>query len=158
VQKAWFHLACGDWAALTQVASQAKKKGEVGDQAKILLERAEAYLTARKVAFEKRTIDLEAHVEGTKLADQLARSSAHKEAGKALSDKLKSAAKDEQLKAEIVARSAYFKLVPMQISIKPSEQETAKGGYLQLAKKYPDAIYGRKAKVAADVLSASPEK
>ena len=155
VQKAWFHLASGDWTALSQVVAQTKKKGELGDQAKVLIERAEAYLTARQDTFDKRTLDLAAHVDGTKLVEQLACSPAHKVASKALAEKLKTAAKDEPLKSEIFARSAYFKLLPLQISQKKSETEAAMGGYQQLAKKYADTAYGRQAKAALDSMAAA---
>ena len=152
VLKAWFHLASGDWSALAQVSSQAKKKGESGDQAKLLLERAEAFLTERATAFEARKLDLAAHIEGTALVERLARSPAHKETSKALAEKLRAAAKEEPLKSELLARLHYFKLVPMQVSLKRTENEAAKAGYQQLAKKYPDTVFGRKAQASLDIM------
>jgi len=158
VQKAWFRLASSDWSVLTQIVAQTKKKGEIGDQSKLLFERAEAYLTTRLDAFDKRTLDLDAHVDGTKLVEQLACSPTHKVASKALAEKLKSAAKNDPLKSEIIARSVYFKLVPLQISLKKSENEAALGGYQQLASKYANTTYGRLAKVALGAMAAPAEK
>ena len=154
VLKAWYHIACGEWTALPQVVAQSKKTGEVGEQAKLLLERADAYLAARSEAFDKRTIDLAAHLEGSDLVEHLAYSPTHKAASKELAEKLKAAAKEAPLKAELTARSTYFKLVPMQLSPKKSENEAAKAGYQQLASKFADTAYGRKAQVALDAMSA----
>ncbi|MBA3684935.1 MAG: hypothetical protein H0W72_06810 [Planctomycetes bacterium] len=150
--KAWFHLACGNWNVLNQLEGQTKKSGEVGEQAKLLLERAESYLTERKSALEQSEFDLGSYVEYKKLAVAVAKAPNLKDQGKAMDEKLKASSAADPLKAEITARAAYFKIAPMQCSNKKTERDNAKAGYEQLAKKFGDTAFGQQAKQAIIVM------
>lgn len=154
MQKAWFFVANGQWDALKQVGGMAKRSGEVGEQATLLLDRAAELLRREHAAWSSRTLDVAAYEDGLALLDKLSGHPAFKEEAKAVDTALKAAAKDA-LKDEIIARNAWKKVAPLSVSIKKTERDQAKAGLNQIADRFGSTVYGGLAREQTTRIDAS---
>lgn len=64
---------------------------------------------------------------------------------KAGSERLKTLAKEPALKKELQARTAWKQVQAQLASSKPKEQEAGRANLAELAKRFPDTVYGRRA-------------
>lgn len=147
VLKAWFHLACGNWSVYGQVAAQAKRTGAVGEQSKLLIDRVDAWLASEVKDIEGRSsLDIAGYMDAERVCKLIEGVPTMREAHKALLAKMQAAAKEDPLKSELTARTAYQRCLPMFMSVRKPDQDMAKSGFDQIAGRYGQTEFGRRAK------------
>jgi hypothetical protein len=144
---AWFYAANGEYRALASIQKLSKRKGESGEQAKLVLQRVGEYFTSRRDGI---TLPL------TTIADYDAAESLLEDLGHAklrdfrdmereLKTALRAATKEASLADELTARKAYLTCLEMQISGKSKELDQAKAGFEQISDRYGSTAYGKRA-------------
>ncbi|TVR40636.1 MAG: hypothetical protein EA402_13550 [Planctomycetota bacterium] len=155
-KRAWWYLTTGNYAAVAPLAQVARGRGEVAEQAQLLLERVEQHLIER---FEKLSLpiaNIATHDAAQRLFDHMQASGIRNLAQqqRTLTTELRNAARNPDLADELRARTAFFRLQELTIARNARERDQARDGFSQLASTLPNTKWGKRAVARLEVLSA----
>lgn len=141
---AWWAIEQGDRSGLAALAAASKKAkpGKPADDAVLALVATLRIEVEATLQAAMGGDDSLATYEALELALADAEGYVDTKAG---ADRLKALGKDKTIATELKARQAYRTCMALLATTKPTDQKNGAAGMQQLAQKYPDTVYGRKA-------------
>jgi hypothetical protein len=138
VAAAWWSVERGrGGGALKELATAAKRKGPVGEQAALVVAAAQS-------AYDAGLAEAGAGMAGYEAIERLAQRFDGLDP-KPARNRLAELGKDAQMKRELKAREAWRTCRRMLASAKPADQAAGRDALAQLAKAMPDTVYGARA-------------
>lgn len=143
---AWFYIARGNYEAMGSIAKAARRSGEVGEQASLLVERVTSLLQTRAEAITTPIADIENYDAAVRLVADIEASGLRdlRDLKTELSNAVRAADREDALSDELTARRAYLSCVAM-LPKGLSQQRKARDGFQQIAERFGSTAYGRRA-------------
>lgn len=147
ILRAWWYLTTGNYGAVAPLARVSRGRNETAEQAKVLIERAEAHLLERKEAL---TLPIENIIDfglAQTLADHMEVSGIPglRDARRTLMQALRDAQRVSAMADELRARNAFYQLQEMAASRRTRDHMEATEGFEQLASTFPETVWGGRA-------------
>ena len=136
-QTAWFYIARGHYAAMPEVAKATRRRGEVGEQATVLVERVSAHLQGRAEAITLPISDIASYDAATELLADLEATGIRdlRDLKSTISDAIGEAERNEALTEDLTARQAYISCMAM-LPKGLTKERQARDGFIQIAERF----------------------
>jgi hypothetical protein len=140
VTDVWWQVERQRPNALRTLVASAKGKSPTQLELQKVLEAVKAAIAKREAALVAAPVSMATYESLEALLNEAA-GLEFKDAGA----RYKALGKAKELKGELDARNAFQQCQAMAASPKPDNQAAAKAGFMQIAKRYPDTLYGQRA-------------